>query len=66
MNLMREITRECDQRTKTIKQMTQNGQRLSTQDKKSARTLIGNAIKWDCDRAAFALSLALDENMAVV
>ena len=66
MSPMREITRECDQRTKTIRQMTQNGQRLSTQDKKSVRTLIGNAIKWDCDRAAFVLSLALEDNMAVV
>lgn len=66
MNPRLEIRRNCDQRTRTIQQSTQQGIRLTPQEQQSARTLIGNAIKWDCDSAAFALTIALEENLVVV
>ena len=66
MNPRNVIRRNCDERVRTIKQSTQDGIRLTPQEQQSARTLIGNAIKWDCDSAAFALSVALEENLVVV
>lgn len=66
MNPRNEIRRNCDERVRTVKAATQNGVRLTPQEQQSARTLIGNAIKWDCDSAAFALSVALEENLVVV
>ena len=66
MNPRNEIRRNCDERVRTVKAATQNGVRLTPQEQQSARTLIGNAIKWDCDSAAFALSVALEENLVVM
>lgn len=66
MNPRNEIRRNCDERVRTVKASTQNGVRLTPQEQQSARTLIGNAIKWDCDSAAFALSVALEENLVVM
>lgn len=66
MNPRNEIRRNCDERTRVVQQATQNGVRLTPQEQQSARTLIGNAIKWDCDSAAFALSVALEENLVVM
>ena len=66
MNPRNEIRRNCDERVRTVKVATQNGVRLTPQEQQSARTLIGNAIKWDCDSAAFALSVALEENLVVM
>lgn len=60
------IRKNCDERTRTIKALTQDGIRLTPQERQSAKTLIGNAIKWDCDSAAFALSVALEENLVVM
>lgn len=66
MNPRNEIRRNCDERVRTVKAATQNGVRLTPQEQQSVRTLIGNAIKWDCDSAAFALSVALEENLVVM
>lgn len=66
MNPRIEIRRNCDERVRTIKAATQDGIRLTPREQQSARTLIGNAIKWDCDNAAFALSVALEENLVVM
>lgn len=66
MNPRNEIRRNCDERVRTIKVATQDGIRLTPQERQSAKTLIGNAIKWDCDSAAFALSVALEENLVVM
>ena len=66
MNPRIEIRRNCDERVQTIRTATQDGIRLTPREQQSARTLIGNAIKWDCDSAAFALSVALEENLVVV
>lgn len=66
MNPRIEIRRNCDERVRIIKQSTQDGIRLTPREQQSARTLIGNAIKWDCDSVAFALSVALEENLVVM
>ena len=66
MNPRNEIRRNCDERVRTLKAATQDGIRLTPREQQSAKTLIGNAIKWDCDSAAFALSVALEENLVVM
>lgn len=66
MNPRNEIRRNCDERVRTIKAATQDGIRLTPQEQQSVRRLIHNAIKWDCDSAAFALSVALEENLVVM
>lgn len=62
---MKEIARQCDEKTNEIKDMTLNRTKMSKEELRSTNELIRSAISHGCDCAAFALTLAVDANKGV-